>query len=1082
MGVELYHMTMETTMEDKTDLTKYQKKDDQITSGIASNGTMIHELKERVKELNCFYRITKIIRNSKLSIDEALQEIVKVIPPAWQYPDQTCVRIYLEGREFKTDNFQATQWNQVSDLVVDEKKIGVLEIFYLEERPQANEGPFLTEERKLIDAIADLLSKFIEERRIKEELERQRQKLDFVEKMMKFEGETTEKTKSRDKKQDWEVILDLLAKTDSRTLLRLTRKMAYHLYRMENEKITNLLIKISPDDSDSAAVNWRGVNMPNPRDDLNTFLTIQKQVFNIAKESIPADVISTLFANWMRQDKARPLLLMSQKSGIPLVEIAAELNRFSDQEDLDTSISPEDKMSIKTALIRRFFAERLEYVNVAKTAFELKDFITIIEHMVGPAQGSGKLGGKASGVLLAEKLIKEEMKKNPVLKNINFPMNSDTVLSFIHYNDLDEVSHVKYLDPLEIRQEQPFLEQIFKTATFPFEIVEGLRKVIRDFKDKPIIVRSSSLLEDNFGYAFSGKYKSMFVPNIGTEEERLHALMNAITEVYASTFSPDPIEYRRERGLLDFNEEMGILIQEVVGTQVGPYFMPTFAGVAFSRNEFRWSPRIMREDGMIRIVPGLGTRAVDRVGNDYPILISPKRPNLLVNTLVEERVKYSPRFMDVINTETGMIETVDAVQVLKKYFDEFPKITDIISIHDHGRLTNASKILMNPENADIVVTFQHLFEKTDFLEKIKQILGLLEQKIGVPVDVEFASKGDQLYILQCRPQSQSRGIERKPIPKDVPEDRKIFFTKKYVTTGNIENIEYIVYVVAEEYTNLSKREQMQKVAKIVSELNIKLPRRKFILIGPGRWGSRGDIKLGVPVRYGDINNCSLIVEIAKEKGGYTPELSFGTHFFQDLVESNIRYLPLYPDQADNIFNEQVLLDMDNKLSKILQGYKNFEDVVKVINVSDILPGGTLSVIMDGEVNEALAYLKPADHLTWRTMKIEEIAQALDPDLYGIQGVYLIGSTKDGSAGPTSDIDLLVHFKGTEEQKDKLMAWFDEWGKKLAEENKERTGFESDSLLDVHIITDEDIKKKSSWASHITSPYQTVRKITLKKER
>ncbi|MBN1859953.1 MAG: nucleotidyltransferase domain-containing protein [Candidatus Thermoplasmatota archaeon] len=1078
-------MAMETTMADKTDFTKYQKKDDQIVPGIAPNGTMIHELKERVKELNCFYRITKIIRNSKLSIDEALQEIVKVIPPAWQFPESTSVRICLEGREFTTDNFQHSEWKLSSDMIVDEKIIGVLEIFYSQEFPQANEGPFLTEERKLIDAIADLLSKFIEERRIKEELERQRQKLDYVEKMMKAEGEPTYKTRSEEKKQDWEVILELLAKTDPRTLLRLTRKMAYHLYRMENEKITNLLNKNSPLDNDSSAVNWRGVNMPNPREDLDTFLTIQKQVFEIAKESIPADIISNLFANWMKQDKARPLLLMSQKTGIPLVEIAAELNRFFDQEDIETSISPEDKTSIKTALIRRFFTERLEYVNVAKTAFDLKDFLGIVDHIVGPAQGAGKLGGKASGVLLAEKLIKEEMKKNPVLKNINFPMSwyitSDTVLSFIHYNDLDEVSHVKYLDPLEIRQEQSFLEQIFINSTFPFEIVEGLRKIIRDFKGKPLIVRSSSLLEDNFGYAFSGKYKSLFVPNTGTEDDQLHALMNAITEVYASTFSPDPIEYRRERGLLDFNEEMGILIQEVVGTQVGPYFMPTFAGVAFSRNEFRWSPRITREDGMIRMVPGLGTRAVDRVGNDYPILISPKRPNLLVNTLVEERVKYSPRFMDVINTETGMIETVDAVQMFKKYFNEIPKITDVVSVHDQGRLTNASNILMNPEDADIVITFQHLFEKTDFLEKIKHILSLLEHKIGVPVDVEFASSGNQLYILQCRPQSQSRDIERKPVPKDIPEDRKIFFTKKYVTTGSIENIEYIVYVVPEEYTNLSKREQMQKVAKIISELNVKLPKRKFILVGPGRWGSRGDIKLGVPVRYGDINNCSLIVEIAKEKGGYTPDLSFGTHFFQDLVESNIRYLPLYPDEQDNLFNEQTLLNMENRLSKIVQGYKNFEHVVKLIGISDILPGGTLSVIMDGEANEALAYIKPADHLTWRTMKIEEITQALDPDLYGIEGMYLIGSTKDGSAGPTSDIDLLVHFKGTEEQKDKLMAWFDEWGKKLAQENKERTGFETDALLDVHIITDEDIKRKSSWASHITSPYQTVRKLNLKKE-
>ena len=1051
------------------------------------NGNMIHELKERVKELNCFYRITRIVNDSKLSIDEALQKIVELIPSAWQFPDITCVRIVLDKRkEFKTENFKKTKWTLESNLVIDEKKIGALEIYYLEEKPITDEGPFLKEERRLIDAISGVIGKFIEERRIKEELDQQRRRLDLVEKIMKAEEKEAEvKSKIPEKKHDWEVILDLLVKTDPRTLLRITRKMTYYLYRIENEKVTNLLNKIAPSiDSDSSAIDWRGIHMPNQRQDLDALVTIQKEIFEIAKESIPAEDISNLFADWMKQDKARPLLLQSQKTGIPLVEIAAELNRFFDQPDAEITISPEDQMSIKTALIRRFFTERLEYVNVAKMFFDVADFDFMLEHVVGPAQGTGKLGGKSSGVLLAEKIIKEEMKKDEVLRDIAFPKNwyltSDSILSFIHYNDLDEVSHVKYLDPIEIRQEQPFLEQIFKHSSFPYEIVEGLRRIIRDFKDRPIIVRSSSLLEDNFGYAFSGKYKSLFVPNLGTEEERLHALMDAIAEVYASTFSPDPIEYRRERGLLDFNEEMGILIQEVVGTQVGPYFMPTFAGVAFSRNEFRWSPRISREDGMIRIVPGLGTRAVDRMGNDYPILISPKRPSLQVNPLVEEKIKYSPRFMDLINLETGMIETVDAVKFFREHADDFPKLSDIVSIHESGRL-NPPNVLFNPEKADMVVTFANLFEKSDFLEKIKRILILLEEKINTPVDVEFACDGKNLYILQCRPQSMSQGIERKPVPKDIPEDRKLFSTKKYVTTGHIENIEYIVYVVPEEYTNLTKREQMQKVAKIISELNAKLPKRKFILMGPGRWGSKGDIKLGVPVRYGDINNTAMILEIAKEKGGYIPELSFGTHFFQDLVESNIRYLPLYPDQGEDLFNEKLLLESDNKLTDVLPSYKNFEDVVRVVKVSEIIPGGTLAVVMDGEANEALAYLKPADHLTWRTQKIEEIAQALDPDLYGIQGMYLIGSTKDGSAGPTSDIDLLVHFKGTEEQKDKLMVWFDEWGKKLAKENKERTGFATEGLLDVHIITDEDIKKKSSWASHITSPYQTVRKITLKKE-
>ena len=525
---------------------------------------------------------------------------------------------------------------------------------------------------------------------------------------------------------------------------------------------------------------------------------------------------------------------------------------------------------------------------------------------------------------------------------------------------------------------------------------------------------------------------------------------------------------------------MGVLIQEVVGTRVGPYYFPAYAGVAFSRSEFRWSPRIRREDGMARIVPGLGTRAVDRFVNDYPILVSPMRPNLQVNPLVSERIQYSPRYMDVINLEKGVIETVDAIELFRQYADEFPRLDHIISINKDGHLVTPS-VVFDPKEEDLVVTFSNLFEKTDFLEKIKRMLQLLEEKIGTPVDIEFASDGKKLYLLQCRPQSQGRGFERKPVPQDIPEDRKLFSANKHITTCQIENVDYIVYVVPEEYTNLDSREDMQKIALIINELNNKLPKRKFILMGPGRWGSRGDIKLGVPVKYGDINNTSLIVEIAREKGDYTPELSFGTHFFQDLIEAEIRYLPLYPDQPKIIFNEKTLLHADNQLIKLLPAHKKYKNVLKVIKTSDIIPGSTLSVVMDGEAGEALAYINPPDHWSWRMQKVEEIAGALDTELYCIDSVYLIGSTKDGSAGPASDIDLLVHFMGNEEQKEKLQSWFEEWGKKLDEENLQRTGIKTGGLLDVHIITDDDIKKKTSWASHITSPYMSVKKIQLKKK-
>ena len=447
-------------MNKKIDNTKYDKRDENIIKTSTSND--INQLKERVKELNCLYGLTKIVKDSKLSIGEALQKIVELLPPSWQYPDLTCTRINLDKREFKTNNFKETKWSQISNIIADNNKIGVLEVYYLKEKPLMDEGPFLIEERRLIDAVSDFIGEFIKERRTKEELEHQRKKLDYAEKIMS-EGE---KKRSSDaeiigKKQDWEVIIDLLIKTDPRTLLRITRKMTYYLYRYENEKITELLNMVCPVDRDSSTTQWCGINMPNPRQDLETLENVQKQVFEIAKECLSPEEISELFHEWMRQDKARPLLLTSQKTGVPLADITDEISRFFDKSNVGAKFAKEDKMGIKTALIRRFFTGRLKQVNVAKKFIEVEDFVSLLEHVIGPAQGTGKLGGKTSGIYLAEKIIKEEMKTDELLEDISFPRSwyviSDTILNFIHFNDLDEVFHQKYLDPNQVRQEQPFL-------------------------------------------------------------------------------------------------------------------------------------------------------------------------------------------------------------------------------------------------------------------------------------------------------------------------------------------------------------------------------------------------------------------------------------------------------------------------------------------------------------------------------------------------------------------------------------------------------------------------------------------------
>ena len=274
---------------------------------------------------------------------------------------------------------------------------------------------------------------------------------------------------------------------------------------------------------------------------------------------------------------------------------------------------------------------------------------------------------------------------------------------------------------------------------------------------------------------------------------------------------------------------------------------------------------------------------------------------------------------------------------------------------------------------------------------------------------------------------------------------------------------------------------MMSIAKIVGELNIRLPKRKFILMGPGRWGSRGDIKLGVPVQYREINNAAVLIEVAYRKGGYQPELSFGTHFFQDLVEADINYLPLYPGQGGTVFNETLLNVSENRLSEFVKVNDDLKDVVKLIRVADIAEGGNLVMVMDGEANEAIAYLVPPDHSSWRMSKVKEIAERLDPALYGVVALYLIGSTKEHTTGPGSDIDLLVHFRGNADQQERLLGWLDEWSVRLAKENRERTGYVAEGLLDVHLVTDQDIAERTSWAVHIGSPYGAAKEIPLPKK-
>jgi pyruvate, water dikinase len=767
--------------------------------------------------------------------------------------------------------------------------------------------------------------------------------------------------KDREHIPEWKIILENLVYQDQVIIYRICRRMIIYLSRKEIPEILEITKQFTPSIETSKEIQQSGSNWPKPKG--SPFMAEEEieGIFEIADKYLSDEEISKLIRMWLHQEQINDLSLVIERRHAPLSDVIEAVKKYLRLFTREQLQSMDEIIGLRVGLIYRFLSESLTYINIAKNYITIKKMDMVLDRVIGPANGNGKLGGKSSGLILAREIIYQKRETNPLFEHVHTPrsrfLTSDGLYEFLHYNALEEFVFLKYQNIDDIRQEYSLLEYVFKHSQFPPEMIQALNMIIDNFEGKPIIVRSSSLLEDSFEAAFSGKYKSLFLSNIGSREERLSALMNAIAEVYASSFGPDPIEYRKERGLLDFREEMGVLIQEVVGRKVGKYYLPSFAGVAFSNNEMRWSTRIKREDGVVRLVAGLGTRAVDRTIDDYPTLVAPGQPGLKVNQAIEDQIRYSQHYVDVINLETNSFESIPFKQLLEECKGIYPGIEKIVSFNRGKTLVDPVSMMNDFTKEDSVVTFSGLINKSNFIPSLNAIIKELQDAYGTPVDVEFASNGEELFLLQCRPQSKSSISAKVEIPADIPDKNKVFSASKYVNNGIVKDIQYIVYVDCNTYKNLKTPNEMQTTGKIIGRVNSVLPKKKFILIGPGRWGSKGDIKLGVPVVYSDINNTAMLIEVARTNDGYLPEISFGTHFFQDLVEANIKYLPLYPDEAENIFNEEILKGFINTLPELLPDYSEYKDIVRIIDISKYKENHKLMIYMDGEKNKALAFLQ-----------------------------------------------------------------------------------------------------------------------------
>lgn len=1043
--------------------------------GNANEDTLIYTLREREKELNCLYKVDEVLANHQLSIPEMFERIVDIIPFGWQYPELCRAKIVVNHCSYQTHGFLVSFICEKCSIKLDGKNIGEIEIVYTKEVPKSKEGYFLEKEGKLIRTIADRIGHMLLYRQMKLVLDQ-------------WEVARTQSCDYENSLSEWKVIINFLQKTDRNMLLYLCRKMI-NLLTMKGIKEASTIFNGSLSDTNS---EWDGYNFPTIVEPLDSISNISEKTFNIASKYIGSDEITINIKKWIQHENVYTLIKAISCITPSVKTIIEELNRYCEtDENKTTHFSPQERL-LNVSLISIFFSQKPDFLNIAKQFITFRDFYDIAHKIIFPAGSHGKLGGKSSGMFLAYKILEREKENLPILNKVKIPktwfITSDGFIEFLQYNNLEELHEQKYNDMQEIRLDYVNIIQLMKNSKLPPEIIRSLSMALDDFGESPLVVRSSSLLEDQIGASFSGKYKSLFLANQGEKQERLEALKDAVIEVYTSVFNPDCIQYRAERGLLDFKEEMGIMIQEVVGTQVGRYFFPMFSGVAFNYNEYLWSPKIKREDGLIRMVPGLGTRAVDRLNDDFPVLISPQHPDIPINTVPDEVKRYSPKKMDVLNLEKRIFETIEIEALLKEYGNQMKDIHKIVSFIEPDSIKTPDKHEIDFEKDNIAVTFCGIISESCFIRQIGTILKTLKEKMDLPVDIEFASDGRNLYLLQCRPQSFSMNSVPAPIPKDIPDKDIIFSTKRYISNGIVANISYIVYVDPAAYSTINNIQELNNVGRLIGRLNAILPKRQFILIGPGRWGSRGDIKLGIKVGYADICNTAALIEVAKKNIGYAPELSFGTHFFQDLVESNIRYLPLYPEDKKDFFNHHFFLRAKNILCNIFPEYHRFGDVVKVIKVPDAAGGKVLKISMNAELEEAMGHL--SSHAAgavkeikqvkydeyygddkawrWRLHIAEHLAAAVDAERFGIKDFYLFGSTDSGTAGPGSDIDLLIHFQGSARQKAELATWLEGWSLCLDEMNYLKTGYRMGGLLDVHIVTDEDIASKNSFALKINS--------------
>ena len=520
--------------------------------------------------------------------------------------------------------------------------------------------------------------------------------------------------------------------------------------------------------------------------------------------------------------------------------------------------------------------------------------------------GQGSLGGKGRGLAFIDNIIKH----NPVcddFEGVSISIPRSVVLCTDIFDEFME-HNALYPIALSDAPDEEILHR-FLEAHLPERLVEDFYALF-EVVDKPLAVRSSSLLEDSHYQPFAGIYSTYMIPQLTDKHAMLEMLGNAIKSVYASVFFRDSKAYMTAtRNVID-QEKMAVIIQEVIGKDWNGFYFPSFSGVGRSLNYYPINHE-QPEDGVVEVAVGLGKYIVD---GGLALRFSPRHPESVLQTstidlaLRDTQTRLYALDTQNIDEKFSVDDGFNIKKVRVQNFADTGALKFTVSTYDVNDMT-----LREGEYGigRRVVTFNNMLKYDAFpLAKVLEfMLSKGESAMGRPVEIEFAgmvdAKGEmkgQIYWLQIRPIVDRREMLDENI-MECTDDKLLLKTFTALGHGMMDNLYSVVYIRPENFSSLNNSEIAREIEKINS--NFTAQERNYILVGPGRWGS-SDTALGIPVKWAHISSAKLIVESALP--GYRIEPSQGTHFFQNLTSFGVGYFTVDPSSGDGTVFDVAFLD------------------------------------------------------------------------------------------------------------------------------------------------------------------------------